>query len=65
MNPNLCPICGKPGRWRSGAGYDHEKICGNRLGHPDGHNVVWCPDELANDLRAIADSKINTEGDGI
>jgi hypothetical protein len=40
---NKCPDCGKPGRWRSGVGFEHEKICMNKAGHRDGRDCVWEP----------------------
>lgn len=36
-----CPVCGLPGRWRSGVGFDHEKICMNKKSHLQ--SVVWEP----------------------
>lgn len=35
-DPTLCPKCGKPGFWRHGIHFDHEKKCGT-CGH------VWEP----------------------
>ena len=38
-----CPQCGKGGRWRSGVGFEHEKICWH--GDHKGHSLSWEPGE--------------------
>jgi hypothetical protein len=39
----MCPECGKPGRWRSGVGFEHEMICMKTKGHKSGNDCVWEP----------------------
>lgn len=36
-----CPVCGGPGKWRSGVGFENEKICMNTKAHTN--SIVWEP----------------------
>ena len=55
-----CPVCGKDGRWRSGVGFEHEKIC---LAHSPAS--VWCPDDIDCARKMMASDAIGRCGDGI
>lgn len=43
---NHCPECGGPGRWRSGVGFEHEKIC--MSSKHKSKSVVWEPGAVEN-----------------
>lgn len=43
LTDGVCPECGNSGKWRSGVGFEHEKICMKRSLHLNQRNVVWEP----------------------
>ena len=55
-----CPRCEGAGRWRSGLGFEHEKIC---MRHEP--SEVWCPGDIQRYREIVAEQQIGQDGFGI
>jgi hypothetical protein len=58
LNINYCPKCKTIGRWRSGADFDHMRICSKCWS-------VWTPSSIKSYRAYIADELQNVDGEGI